>query len=318
MDTVVSSPTREVVISAEQPFVMIGERINPTGRKVLAREMTEGRMDRVRADAIAQVAAGAQMLDVNAGVPMIDEPATLAAAIIAVMEVTDVPLCIDSSVVEALEAALAVYPGKALINSMTAEEERMARILSLAARYGAAVIGMANDESGISMVPRERLELARRIVERAADFGIPRQDVVIDPIAMTVAADPVAGMVTLETMRLIRDELGSNMTCGASNVSFGLPERAVVNAAFLPVAMAAGLTCAITNPLVPEVRKAVLASDLLLGRDEYAMRWIAAYRAEQAALLPPPSPPHEIRTPPPRFRGDPGSAGEGRGGGAGR
>jgi 5-methyltetrahydrofolate--homocysteine methyltransferase len=204
-------------------------------------------------------------------------------------------------VVEALEAALAVYPGKALINSVTAEEERMARILPLVAKYGAAVIGMANDETGISMVPEERLELARRIVERAADFGIPRQDVVIDPIAMTVAADPIAGRVTLETMRLIRDELGNNMTCGASNVSFGLPERAVVNAAFLPVAMAAGLTCAITNPLVPEVRKAVLASDLLLGRDEYAMRWIQAYRAEQAALLPPPSPPH--------------SAGEGRGGG---
>jgi 5-methyltetrahydrofolate--homocysteine methyltransferase len=283
MDTMLSSPTREVVISVDRPFVMIGERINPTGRKVLAAEMTAGRMDRVRADAIAQVAAGAQMLDVNAGVPMIDEPATLAAAITAVMEVTDAPICIDSSVVEALEAALAVYPGKALINSVTAEEERMARILPLASKYRAAVIGMANDETGISMVPEERLELARRIIERAADYGIPRQDVVIDPIAMTVAAEPTAGLVTLETMRLIRDELGSNMTCGASNVSFGLPDRAVVNAAFLPVAMAAGLTSAITNPLVPEVRKAVLASDLLLGRDEYAMRWIRVYRAEQPA-----------------------------------
>jgi 5-methyltetrahydrofolate--homocysteine methyltransferase len=284
METVLSSPTREVVISLDRPFVMIGERINPTGRRVLAAEMAEGRMDRVRADAVAQVAAGAQMLDVNAGVPMIDEPATLAAAITAVMEVTEVPLCIDSSVVEALEAALAVYPGKALINSVTAEEERMARILPLAAKFGAAVIGMANDETGISMVPEERLELARRIIERAADHGIPRQDVVIDPIAMTVAAEPSACIVTLETMRLIRDQLGSNMTCGASNVSFGLPERAVVNAAFLPVAMAAGLSCAITNPLVAEVRKAVLASDLLLGRDEYAMRWIRAYRAEQTAL----------------------------------
>jgi 5-methyltetrahydrofolate--homocysteine methyltransferase len=284
METVLSSPTREVVISLDRPFVMIGERINPTGRRVLAAEMAEGRMDRVRADAVAQVAAGAQMLDVNAGVPMIDEPATLAAAITAVMEVTEVPLCIDSSVVEALEAALAVYPGKALINSVTAEEERMARILPLAAKFGAAVIGMANDETGISMVPEERLELARRIIERAADHGIPRQDVVIDPIAMTVAAEPSACIVTLETMRLIRDQLGSNMTCGASNVSFGLPERAVVNAAFLPVAMAAGLSCAITNPLVAEVRKAVLASDLLLGRDEYAMRWIRAYRVEQTAL----------------------------------
>jgi 5-methyltetrahydrofolate--homocysteine methyltransferase len=283
VDTVLSSGRREVVISGDRPFVMIGERINPTGRKVLAAEMTEGRMDRVRADAAAQVAAGAQMLDVNAGVPGIDEAATLAAAITAVMEVTDVPICIDSSVVEALEAALAVYPGKALINSVTAEEERMARILPLAQKHGAAVIGMANDETGISMVPAERLELARRIIERAADYGIPRQDVVIDPIAMTVAAEPTAGLVTLETMRLIRDELGSNMTCGASNVSFGLPDRAVVNAAFLPVAMAAGLTSAITNPLVPEVRKAVLASDLLLGRDEYAMRWIRVYRADQTA-----------------------------------
>src|SRR5438034_9765912 len=262
---------------------MIGERINPTGRKVLAAEMTEGRMDRVRADATAQVEAGAQMLDVNAGIPLIDEPATLAAAIVAVMEVTDVPICIDSSVVEALEAALAVYPGKALINSVTAEEERMARILPLVRKYGAAVIGMANDETGISMLPEERLALARRIVERAADHGIPAQDVVIDPIAMTVAADPTCGVITLQTMRLIRDELGNNMTCGASNVSFGLPDRATVNAAFLPLAMHTGLTCAITNPLEPQVRRAILAGDLLLGHDEYAMRWISTYRAEQAA-----------------------------------
>jgi 5-methyltetrahydrofolate--homocysteine methyltransferase len=270
------------VISIDRPFVIIGERINPTGRKVLAAEMKEGRMDRVRADAIAQVAAGAHMLDINAGIPQLDEAALLVAAIRAVVEVTDVPICIDSSIIEALEAGLSAYEGKALVNSVTAEEERMERILPLVKKYGAAVIGMANDETGITMVPEERLALARRIIERAADHGIPQEDVIIDPIAMTVAADPTCGVITLETMRLIRDRLGNNMTCGASNVSFGLPDRATVNAAFLPLAMHAGLTCAITNPLVPEVRRAVLAGDLLLGHDEYAMRWIASYRADLA------------------------------------
>jgi 5-methyltetrahydrofolate--homocysteine methyltransferase len=274
------------VISIDRPFVIIGERINPTGRKVLAAEMKEGRMDRVRADAIAQAAAGAHMLDVNAGIPAADEPALLMAAIKAVGEVSDLPICIDSSVMEALEAALAAYEGKALVNSVTAEDERMDRILPLVKKHGAAVIGMANDETGISMVPEERLAIARRIVDRAAEYGIPKEDVVIDPIAMTVAADPTCGLITLETMRLIRTELGNNMTCGASNVSFGLPDRAAVNAAFLPLAMHAGLTCAITNPLVPEVRRAVLAGDLLLGHDEYAMRWIASYRAELAQASP--------------------------------
>jgi 5-methyltetrahydrofolate--homocysteine methyltransferase len=224
------------------------------------------------------------MLDVNAGIPMLDEPALLVAAIKAVCEVTDAPVCIDSSIIEALEAGLAAYEGKALVNSVTAEEERMAIILPLVKKHGAAVIGMANDETGISMVPEERLALARRIIERAADYGIPQEDVIIDPIAMTVAADPTAGRITLETMILIRDELGNNMTCGASNVSFGLPDRPTVNAAFLPVAMYAGLTCAITNPLIPEVRRGVLASDLLLGHDEYAMNWIKAHRAELAGL----------------------------------
>jgi 5-methyltetrahydrofolate--homocysteine methyltransferase len=284
METKLSSRTREVIVSADRPFVIIGERINPTGRKVLAAEMKEGRMDRVRSDALAQVAAGAHMLDVNAGIPMLDEPALLVAAIKAVCEVTDAPVCIDSSIIEALEAGLAAYEGKALVNSVTAEEERMAIILPLVKKHGAAVIGMANDETGISMVPEERLALARRIIERAADYGIPQEDVIIDPIAMTVAADPTAGRITLETMILIRDELGNNMTCGASNVSFGLPDRPTVNAAFLPVAMYAGLTCAITNPLIPEVRRGVLASDLLLGHDEYAMNWIKAHRAELAGL----------------------------------
>jgi 5-methyltetrahydrofolate--homocysteine methyltransferase len=283
MQTRLSSRGREIVISGELPFVVIGERINPTGRKVLAAEMKTGVMERVRADAIAQAKAGAHMLDVNAGIPAADEPALLVAAIRAVAEVCDLPICLDSSVIEALEAGLAAYEGKALVNSVTAEEERMERILPLVKKHGAAVIGMANDETGISMVPEERLALARRIVERAADHGIPQADVIIDPIAMTVAADPTCGVITLETMRLIRDQLGNNMVCGASNVSFGLPDRATVNAAFLPLAMHAGLTCAITNPLVPEVRRAVLAGDLLLGHDEYAMRWIASYRAELQA-----------------------------------
>jgi 5-methyltetrahydrofolate--homocysteine methyltransferase len=282
VETVLSSRGREVVVSIDRPFVIIGERINPTGRKVLAAEMKVGKMDRVRADAIAQAAAGAHMLDINAGIPALDEAALLVAAIKAVSEVTDVPICIDSSVIEALEAGLAAYEGKALVNSVTAEEERMERILPLVKKHGAAVIGMANDETGISMVPEERLALARRIIERAADHGIPREDVIIDPIAMTVAADPTCGLITLETMRLIRDRLGNNMICGASNVSFGLPDRATINAAFLPLAMHAGLTCAITNPLVSEVRRAVLAGDLLLGHDEYAMRWIAGFRAEIA------------------------------------
>jgi len=282
VETVLSSRSREVIVSIDRPFVIIGERINPTGRKVLAAEMKEGRMDRVRADAIAQAAAGAHMLDVNAGIPQLDEAELLVAAIKAVSEVSDAPICIDSSIIEALEAGLAAYEGKALVNSVTAEEERMERILPLVKKHGAAVIGMANDETGISMVPEERLALARRIIERAADYGIPQADVIIDPIAMTVAADPTCGVITLETMRLIRDRLGNNMTCGASNVSFGLPDRATVNAAFLPLAMHAGLTCAITNPLVPEVRRAVLAGDLLLGHDEYAMRWIASFRAEVA------------------------------------
>src|SRR3989441_6073461 len=244
--------------------------------------MKEGRMDRVRADAMPQVAAGGHMLDSNAGIRMADEPALLVAAIKAVCEVTDAPVCIDSSIVEALEAGLSAYEGKALVNSVTAEEERMERILPLVKKQGAAVIGMANDETGISMVPEERLALARRIVERAADHGIPQADVIIDPIAMTVAAGPTCGVITLETMRLIRDELGNNMNCGASNVSFGLPDRPAVNAAFLPLAMHAGLTCAITNPLEAQVRRAILAGDLLLGHDEYAMRWISNFRADLA------------------------------------
>ncbi len=282
MHTILSSATKTVRIGDDQPFAIIGERINPTGRKIFQLQLRNGDLSRVEIDVKEQVAGGAMLLDVNMGTPLADEAALMTRAVTLIQELTDLPLVIDSSIIEVLDAGLAAYQGKALVNSVTAEDERMDRILPLVKKHGAAVIGMANDETGISMVPEERLAIARRIVERAAEYGIPKEDVIIDPIAMTVAADPTCGLITLETMRLIRDELGNNMICGASNVSFGLPDRATVNAAFLPLAMHAGLTCAITNPLVPEVRRAVLAGDLLLGHDEYAMRWIASYRADLA------------------------------------
>ena len=262
---------------------MIGERINPSGRKKLGAEMAAGDFSRVRKDAAAQVAAGAHMLDVNAGVPIADEAELLVSAIRAVQEVADVPLCIDSSVVEALEAALTVYEGKALVNSVTGEDERLERLLPVIKKHGAAVIGMANDETGISNEPEYRLGVARKIVQRAADYGIPREDVIIDPLALTVAADPQAVLVTLQTMRLIRDELGVNMVCGASNISFGLPDRSGLNAAYLAMAMTCGLTCAITDPTNPVIREAVRASDVLLGHDEYAVSWIAKFREKQKA-----------------------------------
>ena len=283
METTLHSKTKTVVIGSGRPFVMIGERINPSGRKKLGAEMAAGDFSRVRKDAAAQVAAGAHMLDVNAGVPIADEAELLVSAIRAVQEVADAPLCIDSSVVEALEAALTVYEGKALVNSVTGEDERLERLLPVIKKHGAAVIGMANDETGISNEPEYRLGVARKIVQRAADYGIPREDVIIDPLALTVAADPQAVLVTLQTMRLIRDELGVNMVCGASNISFGLPDRSGLNAAYLAMAMTCGLTCAITDPTNPVIREAVRASDVLLGHDEYAVSWIAKFREKQKA-----------------------------------
>lgn len=283
METTLSSKTTSIVIGPGRPFVMIGERINPSGRKKLGAEMAAGDYSRVRRDAQAQVAAGAHVLDVNAGYPLGDEPAMLVSAIHTVMEVTEVPLCIDSSVMEALEAALSVYPGKALVNSVTGEDDRLEHLLPLIKKHGAAVIGMANDETGIFNDPEARLAVARKIVQRAQDHGIPPEDVIIDPLCLTVAADPQAPQVTLATMRLIRDELGVNMCCGASNVSFGLPDRSAINAAFLSIAMACGLTCAITDPTNPVIRQAILASDVLYGHDEYAAAWIADFRERQKA-----------------------------------
>jgi len=279
METTLHSKSKSITIGHGLPFVMIGERINPSGRKKLGAEMAAGDFSRVRRDAASQVAAGAHMLDVNAGVPIADEAALLVSAIQAVGAVADVPLCLDSSVVEALAAGLAAYDGKALVNSVTGEDERLEQVLPLVKQYGAAVIGMANDETGISSEPEYRLGVARKILQRAQDHGIPPEDVLIDPLALTIAADPEAVQVTLRTMRLIRDELGLNMICGASNTPFGLPERAPLNAAYLSMAMVCGLTAAITDPTNAVIRQAVLSSDVLLGHDAYAVAWIADYRS---------------------------------------
>jgi 5-methyltetrahydrofolate--homocysteine methyltransferase len=282
MDTVLSSHGKSITIGSSQPFCIIGERINPTGRKRLAEELKGGDVSTVIADVHAQVEAGATMLDVNAGIPLVDEAELLAMLITTIQAETDLPLCLDSSVVEALEAALAVYQGKALVNSVTGEDERLEEILPLVARHGAAVIGLANDETGIPETPQQRLEIATKIVSAAGDHGIPPEDVVIDPLAMTVGADTDAVSTTLQTIRLIRDELGANMSLGASNVSFGLPQRHVLNAAFLPMAMTAGLTSAIMST-APVCVQSVRASDLLLGHDPWGSSWIAAHRARQKA-----------------------------------
>lgn len=277
-DTVISSAKREVVIGFNRPFVIIGERINPTGRKILAAEMLAGDYSRVIADALAQVEAGAHMLDVNAGIPLADEPALLAKAIELVQSVTDVPLSIDSSIVAALEAGLAVYKGKALVNSVTGEEDRLETVLPLVAKYGAAVVAISNDETGISQDPDVRFAVAKKIVERASDYGIPASDIVVDPLVMPIGAINHAGVQVMRLVHRLRTELKVNTTCGASNVSFGLPERNGINGAFLTMAMASGMTSAITNPLHAEVIKAVMAADVMMGHDPDCMRWIRKFR----------------------------------------
>jgi len=280
--TVVSSATTEVVLGFDRPFVMIGERINPTGRKLLAAEMKEGDFSRVEADAVAQVAAGAQMLDVNAGIPLADEPALLARAVKLVQSVTDVPLSIDSSIIEALEAGLAVYQGKPLVNSVTGEDEVLERVLPLVARYGAAVVAISNDETGISEDPDVRFAVAEKIVHRAADHGIPSSDVVVDPLVMPIGAMGTAGQQAFRLLRRLRGELQVNTTCGASNVSFGLPNRHVVTGTFLSMAIASGMTSAIMNPLHAEVKSAVMAADVLMGTDRDCSAWIRANRDPDA------------------------------------
>ena len=276
--TVIASATREVVIGDDRPFVIIGERINPTGRPLLAAEMKAGNFSRVERDVLAQVEAGAHMLDVNAGIPLADEPAILATTVKLVQSLTDLPLSIDSSIVGALEAGLAVYQGKALVNSVTGEDERLERVLPLVRKYGAAVVAISNDETGISEDPDVRFAVAKRIVERAADHGIPRDDVIVDPLLMPIGALPTAGRQVFRILGRLRDELGVNSTCGASNVSFGLPNREGINGAFLTMAIASGLTSAITNPIAEGVRHAVMAADVLMGNDRDASRWIRQFR----------------------------------------
>ncbi|MCS5687322.1 MAG: dihydropteroate synthase [Actinomycetota bacterium] len=281
-DTVISSASKEVIIGFDRPFVMIGERINPTGRKLLAEEMKNGDFSRVEADALSQVAAGAHMLDVNAGIPLADEPALLSEAIRLVQSVTDVPLSIDSSIIEALEAGIDAYEGKPLINSVTGEQEVMERVLPLVAKSGAAVVAISNDETGISEDPDIRFDVAKRIVSVANDFGIPTADVVVDPLVMPIGAMGNAGQQVFRLVRRLRNELGVNTTCGASNVSFGLPNRHAVTGTFLSMAIGAGMTSAIMNPLHSEVKSAVMGADVLMGNDQNCAQWISVHRDPDA------------------------------------
>jgi 5-methyltetrahydrofolate--homocysteine methyltransferase len=285
METILSHKDKKVVISPDHPFVMIGERINPTRRKKLAATMAEGDFSIVKEDALMQMKAGAQVLDINAGIPGADEPALLRGATLAVMEAVDIPLCFDSANPNALAAALAVYPGKALINSTTAEPRMMDMVFPIAKQYGAAVIGVITDDKGVPATPADRLRVAANLIKRAADYGLTPEDIIIDPLALTVSADHKAGRITLDSIRLIQQELGVNMNLGASNVSFGLPDRKIVNVAYLALAIANGLTTAITDPTVPEIQTTLLACDLLMGRDEYSMRWIKAFRTREKAKV---------------------------------
>ena len=276
--TLISSATKEVVIGFDQPFVIIGERINPTGRKILSEEMSKGDLSRVEQDTRAQVAAGAHMLDVNAGIPLADEPKILADTIKLVQSLTDLPLSIDSSIVAALQAGLEVYQGKALLNSVTGEEERLESVLPLVKKYGCAVVAISNDETGISEDPDVRFKVAKKIVDRAKDYGIPSSDIVVDPLVMPIGALNSAGMQVIKLVRRLQEELKVNTTCGASNVSFGLPNRNGINAAFLTMAIASGLTSAITNPLHDSVMQAVMGADVMMGNDPNCVRWIKKYR----------------------------------------
>ena len=284
LETVLRSATAEVVIGHHRRFCLIGERINPTGRRIFQEQLRAGDLSAIERDVKAQVEGGADVLDVNMGVPMTDEPELLAKAITMVQNLTDRPVCIDSSVVEALEAGLAVYQGRALVNSITAEDDRMAAILPLVKKYDAAIIALPNDAEEIPMEADRRLELVQHIVEVATkEYGIDKADIVIDPLAMPIGADTEVVNTTMDTMRRIREVHGLNMTCGASNVSFGMPNRHTLGAAFLPMAMTAGLTSAIMDTRTPQIVEAVKAADLLLGHDEWGGSWISAHRRKQQA-----------------------------------
>ena len=283
MHTILSSASKTVRIGDDQPFAIIGERINPTGRKIFQDQLRAGDLSRIEIDVAQQVAGGAMVLDVNMGAPLADEKELMVAAVKLIQGLTDLPLCIDSSIIEVLDAGLASYQGKALVNSVTAEDERLESILPLVRKYGAAVIALPNDEEEIPEDPRRRLELARKIIDVATGrFGIPIEDIVIDPLAMPVGADTTLGLKTFETIALLREEFGVNMTLGASNVSFGMPDRHTIGAAFLPIAISAGLTSAIMDARSPQIVRAVKAADLLLDRDAWGAAWIAAHRAQQA------------------------------------
>jgi len=297
MKTVLSSAKKSVVISPDDPFAVIGERINPTNRKKLAEELRNLNYTRAKADAIAQVEAGAHMIDVNCGVPGADEPAILKGAVEVLQETVDVPLCLDSSRLDALEAALPAYRGKALINSVTGEDKTLDRLLPVIKKYNAAVIGITHDEAGISKDPKVRLAVAKKIVKRAGDYGIPPEDVIIDTICMPVGADSALGRVALETVRLVRDELGVNISLGAGNVGFGMPERPALTASLMQLGMPLGLTASIANPLEPEIARAVRAADLMLGKDKFGMKWMA-YCRKQAAAAQTAAAPAAAATPP--------------------
>ncbi len=283
LKTILSSKTQTVEISRELPVVIIGERINPTGRKKVLKALEEGNFDIVKQDAVNQVNAGAKVLDVNAGVPGADEPALLKDVLKVVMETTDVPLCIDTADPQALSAALSLYEGKPLVNSVNGEEVSLENVLPLVSEHKAAVIGLCMDDEGIPETPEARLKVAEKIINRAAQLGIPQEDIIIDPLALTMGADSSAGKVALETIELVVKEFGVNITMGASNISFGMPDRKYINATFIAMAIHAGLTCPITNPLEDMVAIAVKAADLSMGRDEYGMSWIKAYRKREKA-----------------------------------
>jgi 5-methyltetrahydrofolate--homocysteine methyltransferase len=279
METRVSSSTKEVIIGDDQPTVLIGERINPAGKKKLQEALKVGNLEIVRREAVAQAQAGADILDLSVGTFGVDEVALLPQAVEAVMDTVDIPLCLDSTNPEALEAALKVYRGKPLINSVTGEERSLTKVLPLVKKYGAVVIGLVQDDDGIPKDAEQRVAIAHKIAQRAEAAGIPREDIIIDCLAFAVGADTNSGLVALETIRRTKAELGVNLTLGASNVSFGLPDRGLLNNAFVVMAVAAGVTCLIVD--VAKVRPAVVAADLLLGRDKHARRYIEAYRQRQ-------------------------------------
>jgi 5-methyltetrahydrofolate--homocysteine methyltransferase len=285
LTTLLRSKTKTIKINRDLPTAIIGERINPTGRKAVLEALKAGNFDIVRKDALDQVAAGAAVLDINAGVPGVDEPALIQQIIRNVTEVVDTPLCIDTANPLALAAALSIYEGKALINSVNGEEHSLARVLPLAKEHGAAVIGLCMDDNGIPATAEQRFAVAVRIIERAAKLGIPLEDVVIDPLAMAMSADSKAGRVALDTIEMVVREFGVNISMGASNISFGMPDRKYINATYIAMAIHAGLTCPITNPLQIEVHTAVQAADLSMGRDEYGLGWIKAYRKREKAKV---------------------------------